>query len=120
MAPEDDRDRAARLLLKALDSLPARDRAFVLRCLLTGRIGGVAAPEPHGHLYERSIQPRFGMEVTRQLEQPLLVRLPADLHGRLRRWAATHGFSMASVVRGLVERFLDDQETHGASMEPGA
>ena len=120
MPPEEDRDRAARLLLKALDSLSARDRGLVLRSLLTGQIGVLSAPEPHGHLYEQSLPTRFGTEVTRQLEQPLLVRLPAELHSRLRRWAATHGFSMASIVRGLVERFLDDQETHGRSTKPGA
>jgi hypothetical protein len=39
----------------------------------------------------------------------LPVRLPPDLHERLRRWSNEHGFSMAAVVRGLVERFLDEQ-----------
>jgi hypothetical protein len=39
----------------------------------------------------------------------LPVRLPPELHERLRRWSNEHGFSMAAVVRGLVERFLDEQ-----------
>jgi hypothetical protein len=39
----------------------------------------------------------------------LPVRLPPELHARLREWCAEHGFSMAGVVRGLVERFLDGQ-----------
>jgi hypothetical protein len=40
----------------------------------------------------------------------LPVRLPPELHARLREWCTDQGFSMASVVRGLVERFLDEQE----------
>jgi hypothetical protein len=114
---KEDPDRAARLLLKALDSLTERDRDLVLRDLLTGRIGSVSARGPsHAHATEAPLsipEARVGMEITRQVEQPLLVRLPADLHARFRRWATSHGFSMASVVRGLVERFLDDQEGRG-------
>jgi len=111
---KDDPDRAARLLLKALESLPPRDRDLILRNLLTGRIDPIQRREP-SHLHTTTgpfpfSQARLGMEMTRQVEQPLLVRLPADLHGRFRRWATSHGFSMASVVRGLVERFLDEQE----------
>jgi hypothetical protein len=41
--------------------------------------------------------------------QVVPVRLPADLHARLRLWSTEHGFSMATVVRGLVARFLDGQ-----------
>jgi plasmid stability protein len=114
---KEDPDRAARLLLKALDSLTQRDRDLVLRNLLTGRIGSVSGRGPsHGHATEAPpsfSEAKVGMEITRQVEQPLLVRLPADLHARFRRWATSHGFSMASVVRGLVERFLDDQEGRG-------
>jgi hypothetical protein len=114
---KDDPDRAARLLLKALDSLTQRDRDLVLRNLLTGRIGSVSGRGPsHGHATDAPLsfpEAKVGMEITRQVEQPLLVRLPADLHARFRRWATSHGFSMASVVRGLVERFLDDQESRG-------
>jgi hypothetical protein len=113
--PSDDRDRAARLLLKAIEPLSKRDRELVLRMLVTGRIGlgGVgrrrfetAAPPmvPSGHV---------GPALSRQVDQPLLVRLPARLHDRLRRWATANGFSMAGVVRGLVERFLDEQDATG-------
>lgn len=115
MAPKkDEPDRAARLLLKALDPLPPRDRDLVLRNLLTGRLDPIRS---RGRSQLRTTSEVFpfsfghaGMEMTRQVEQPLLVRLPADLHARFRRWATSHGFSMASVVRGLVERFLDEQE----------
>jgi hypothetical protein len=113
---EDERDRAARLLLKALESLSQRDRDLVLRNLLTGRLDPIRSREPSKLRTTSEAFPfsfshaRVGVEMTRQVEQPLLVRLPADLHARFRRWATSHGFSMASVVRGLLERFLDEQE----------
>ena len=46
-------------------------------------------------------------DTVKQMTAPLLVRLPADLHDRFRRWTTTNGFSMAAVARGLIERFLD-------------
>ncbi len=49
-------------------------------------------------------------DTSKQMTAPLLVRLPADLHDRLRRWSTTNGFSMAAVARGLIERFLNEQE----------
>ncbi len=47
-------------------------------------------------------------------QQVVPVRFPEAQHQRLKNWCATHGFSMAVVVRGLVERFLDDQERRAA------
>lgn len=41
--------------------------------------------------------------------QVVTLRLPATRHAALRGWCAEHGFSMAAVVRGLVERFLEEQ-----------
>jgi hypothetical protein len=46
--------------------------------------------------------------------QMVPVRFPEAQHQRLKTWCATHGFSMAVVVRGLVERFLDEQERRAA------
>ncbi len=37
------------------------------------------------------------------------VRFPVSLHERLKTWSADNGFPIAAVVRGLVERFLDEQ-----------
>jgi hypothetical protein len=115
--PRDDRDRAARLLLKALGSLSERERDLVVRMLLTGRLASLGGGgERRGQSIEAPLtlgQPKVGIQMARQVEQPLLVRLPAGLHARFRRWATAHGFSMAGVVRGLVERFLDEQEGSG-------
>jgi hypothetical protein len=41
--------------------------------------------------------------------QLVTVRLPAEQHERLRTWCAEHNFTMAAVVRGLIERFLEGQ-----------
>jgi hypothetical protein len=41
--------------------------------------------------------------------QVVPVRLPVELHARLRQWSTANGFSMATVVRGLVGRFLEGQ-----------
>lgn len=114
--PSDDRDRAAKLLLKALGSLSERERDLVLRMLLTGRLTSARSGAPLRFQAPDPLpvtDPKLGIQMVRQVEQPLLVRLPAGLHARFRRWATAHGFSMAAVVRGLVERFLDDQEGAG-------
>ena len=110
--PGDDADRAARLLLKALDSLSERDRRFVMRALLSAgiSIGGAGRLSGSTDVPVGLMDPGSQIRMSRQVDQPLLVRLPSDLHARLRSWAMDHGFSMAGIVRGLVERFLDEQE----------
>jgi hypothetical protein len=40
--------------------------------------------------------------------QLITIRLPAERHAELRTWCNEHGFTMAAVVRGLVERFLEE------------
>jgi hypothetical protein len=113
--PIDEADRAARLLLKALDSLSERDRRYVLRALLSARIAVLGASAPtHADVPPHVGELGFGPQVTRQVDQPLLVRLPSALHRRFRRWATDHGFSMAAVVRGLIERFLDEEAARGS------
>ncbi len=42
--------------------------------------------------------------------QVLPIRLPESLHERLKTWCKANGFSMAVVVRGLLERFLAEQD----------
>jgi hypothetical protein len=44
----------------------------------------------------------------------LPVRLPRDQYTALKTWCAANKFSMATVVRGLVERFLIDQGKRSA------
>jgi len=42
------------------------------------------------------------------------VRFPEPQYERLKQWCEQHGFPMAVVVRGLVERFLDEQQRRAA------
>lgn len=37
------------------------------------------------------------------------VRFPVPLYERLKQWCEQNNFPMAVVVRGLVERFLEEQ-----------
>ncbi len=105
-----DPDRASRLLIKALTTLPERERDEVLRALLGGSIGRSSAGVELAQAPEFMPHTRIGPTLMRQSDQPLPVRLPSGLHARLRLWAGEHGFSMAAVVRGLIERFLDEQD----------
>jgi hypothetical protein len=113
------------LLAKALEGLPSADRQRVLIWLLgklTGPQAGwlgkpdrdrmLALMSPGGKsLRELFGQPAGGGALAVGEDyQVMPIRLPTDLHARLRTWSAEHGFSMATVVRGLVGRFLDGQE----------
>ncbi|HVU74234.1 MAG TPA: plasmid partition protein ParG [Mycobacteriales bacterium] len=112
-----------KLLLKAVGRLPDEERDVVLAYLLERGLGpqasrpapALAAPgfialsgatEPPGF---RSARASTGGEL-----QMVPVRFPADQHQRLRAWCGDHGFTMATVVRGLVDQFLDTQQ-----MPPG-
>jgi hypothetical protein len=110
------------LLATALETLDSADRQRVTAWLLhrtsggTGRLGGAERERLVRVLSPGRAGPRelFGIErssiLAGQDHQVVPVRLPTELHTRLREWSAHHGFSMATVVRGLVARFLDGQE----------
>jgi predicted HicB family RNase H-like nuclease len=58
---------------------------------------------------------QFQQQVSSPEQASLLVRLPAAIHAELKDWAESHGHSMNTVVRGLLERFLDAQRTTGST-----
>ena len=111
-----------RLLVQAVGQLPADQRDLVLTWLLHQRPsslrpavsgGGVVPP---GRLRAADLQslgllapvpPRGAAPVGQQV---VPVRFPTDQHAELRDWCAAHGFSMATVIRGLVTRFLEGQQ----------
>jgi len=122
-------ERAARLIQKALDGLPERDRSVVIRFLLRSwldlRFGHT---QPPGALETAVV--RYSAPATMELmgtqmpvvpsggeHQTFPVRLPEEQHAALKAWCAEHGFSMATVVRGLVENFLRTQGPQ-ATTEP--
>ena len=102
------KDRSTDLLLKAIRSLPEAEQDEVLKGLFRRSLKPTDEPFFSGG--EVTVAPGPPFDVAKQTTQPLLVRLPIDLHDRLRQWATSHGFSMAAIARGLVERFLDEQE----------
>lgn len=118
-------ERAAKLLLKAVRTLPEREQDQVLVALFRC-VPEPVAFQPPGTFTRRLPGPSIPADVVfSQVTQPietagpaamLPVRLPPELHERLRAWSTEQGFSMASVVRGLVERFLDEQA--GARRRP--
>lgn len=102
-------------LATALESLSSQDRQEVTAWLLTTRPPADPAP---AHLQRAAawtgLPPDWRRQVTGLLpsgehSQLVTVRLPTDQHSRLRDWCGEHNFTMAAVVRGLIERFLDDQ-----------
>ena len=103
---------AVRLLVKAVGMLPDGERDEVYTWLLSR---GLSTAYGTGHLPARlrdvstqilSLQAAGGPSGPQQV---VPVRFAAEQHAQLRAWCAEHGFSMATVVRGLVARFLEGQ-----------
>ena len=125
--PEAPREDPVALLIQAVGTLPDEQRDLVLAWLIRER------PVGYGQEALRSfaeIRGALGGELTRSAFDPVLepimgtgsmraagatgqqvvpVRFPAEQHAQLREWCAEHGFSMATVIRGLVARFLESQ-----------
>lgn len=103
--------RPAAKLAKLLEQASPEDRQVITAWLLDG-------PSAPAKVQDRGARRLTGVSVmldsfrgsaAGEECQLVTVRLPQDLHGRLRDWCGANGFSMASVIRGLVERFLDAQ-----------
>lgn len=121
--PSAPRPSAPELLARALEHLEPEERQRVTAwCLsrITGpsRLSYFAARDARAELltHVQAIEPGFDALYARHLggtlhgeHQTVPVRLPTELHARLRTWSSENGFSMATVVRGLVTRFLDQQ-----------
>ncbi len=104
----------ALLLVRAVNTLPPDQREQVLAWLLSLAGGQGMLPlrlrEMSGQLL--ALQRAGAASSTTQMtagQQVVPVRFPVDQHAQLRTWCAEHGFSMATVIRGLVSRFLDGQ-----------
>jgi hypothetical protein len=107
-APHSD---VGELVLKALDSLTAEERRRVLAALVEAAITPAAATSARAATLP-ALSPEGWFTPSLKSSAPasvLPVRLPTEQLERLRSWCTDHGFSMAVVIRGLVDRFLDDQ-----------
>jgi hypothetical protein len=128
MAEETPRPEAE-LLVEAVDSLPPEDRKRVLAWLLDAsprspgallrmqalRSGLTGALPELLPLESEGLLARYAP--LRGDHQTVPVRLPTEQYHRLREWCQDKGFSMATVIRGLIGRFLDEQPPPAA---PGA
>jgi hypothetical protein len=112
-------ERLRELLLKAVHQLDPAEQEEVLGELLTGGAAPwLGTPEheltrrltwPTGH-NRAEVAERISAMVAETGDLKMLpVRLPAADYERLRAWSREHGFSMAVIIRTLVERFLDDR-----------
>jgi ParG len=121
---------ASRLLVQALSQLPPADRDKVYTWLLgtslqlqAGLVGPLSGELTRAMRADApaSRQQDFAeaeAELLRGLfrgqgssvQQMVPVRFSAEQHKRLRAWCTEHGFSMATVIRGLVDRFLESQQ----------
>jgi hypothetical protein len=110
-------DTADLLLRKALQALDTDERDELLRGLLLGQLSGGAATSP-GVVGPRVAVDRERLATLLGAElhpstaagarmKVLPVRLPEAEHERLRQFCQASGFSMAVVIRALVERFLE-------------
>lgn len=115
---EDAKDPAA-LLVQAVGMLQPEDRDAVLAWLLRqdarrlgitaiGQAGlGSQAARMMGDFL--TVQMLAAVRSPQGAQQVVPVRFPAEQHAQLREWCAERGFSMATVIRGLVARFLEIQ-----------
>jgi hypothetical protein len=113
------------LLLKAVAMLPDAERdqvhGWFMERVITGSVpeslaGSLAGAGPMPRQLREvratllSLQSAGGLPGAQPIGQQIVpVRFAADQHAALRTWCSEHGFSMATVIRGLVSRFLEGQ-----------
>lgn len=97
-------------LAALLETLPSAERQEIAAWLFAGSAGGRADLRLDPDRFEQ-VMLSIGTAPFPAGEDTQLstVRLPTESHAKLREWCSDHGFTMAAVIRGLVERFLDAQ-----------
>jgi len=120
-------DRAAVLLRKAMQSLQPAERDELLDAVLLGQLSSLSTLRPSGvtrpvplisDVDRDRLAALFGSDdamptTGRGALKVLPVRLPEADYERLRQFCQVNGFSMAVVIRTLLERFLDDHPSDG-------
>jgi hypothetical protein len=114
--PADSRPGPAEQLAELLETLPRDARREITAWLLSDRRPSAVPSLSVAWPASSDVRKRLtGGLPPGEDSQLITIRLPADRHNHLRTWCAEHGFTMAAVVRGLVERFLEDQEKAATS-----
>ncbi|HEX5494217.1 MAG TPA: hypothetical protein VFX70_06560 [Mycobacteriales bacterium] len=107
-------DRLYELLVRAVRQLDQAEQDEVLGALLSGvgaRTPVFEARARRSGVGAAALAERITMAAGDTGDLKVLpVRLPVADYERLRTWAREHEFSMAVIVRTLVERFLDGQD----------
>ena len=100
-------------LAALLETLPSEERQAIVAWLFGGsqpRTGPWFSPQQTWSIGTEQLLSMgpvpFPVGENTQLST---VRLPTESHTKLREWCSNNGFSMAAVIRGLVERFLEEQ-----------
>jgi hypothetical protein len=97
-------------LAALLETLPSAERQEIAAWLFAGAVrerpGLLFGPAQFDPVLFSMGTPPFPSGEDSQMAT---VRLPTESHDRLRTWCSEHGFTMTAVIRGLVERFLDEQ-----------
>ena len=105
------------MLVSALGGLTEADRDLVYTWLLRQGFGTGGAAVPGGRrgasltaLLQSNLTLAPGAPLAPATGQQMVpVRFSSEQHAQLRQWCSEHGFSMATVIRGLVTRFLEGQ-----------
>jgi hypothetical protein len=110
----------AQVLVNAISALPEADRDLVYAWLLrrgfeAQEAGVLTFPArsrrmPVATLLNPNLELAQRPTLTQASGQQMVpVRFSSEQHAQLRQWCSEHGFSMATVIRGLVARFLEGQ-----------
>ena len=110
-------DRPSAKLAELLEKASPDDRKVITGWLLESRLGVSAADAEDEVERPRTVKLFSGLPLGES--QLVTVRLPQELHGQLRNWCGEHGFTMASVIRGVVERFVSERRA-AAEGDPSA
>ena len=102
-------DRPAAKLAELLEKASPDDRKIIIAWLLESRFG-VSATNPEDQWMVKRLRTlQMFTDLPTGESQLVTVRLPQELHGQLKNWCGEHGFTMASVIRGVVERFVSER-----------
>ena len=110
-------DRPSAKLAELLEKASPDDRKVIVGWLLESRLGVSAADAEDQVERPRTVKLFSGLPMGES--QLVTVRLPQELHGQLRNWCGEHGFTMASVIRGVIERFVSERRA-AAEGDPSA